>query len=84
MSEVEIKISPIQLIVLKQCIEFEIKTEGKARLMRESALSAYKRLIADKAGLKVGRGLKGRNEALAVVEELLAQVEGQPILPQNR
>lgn len=43
--------------------------------MSESALSAYKRLVADQAGLKVGRGQKGRNEALAVIEELLAQVE---------
>lgn len=72
--EFEIRISPIQLFTLKQCLEFEIKTDGKARLMRESALSAYKRLIADKAGLRVGRGLKGRREALEVVEELLAQV----------
>lgn len=76
MSEVEIKISPIQLITLKSVLEFEIKTEGKARLMRESALSAYKRLIADKAGIKVGRGQKGRNEAYLVVLDLLEQIEG--------
>lgn len=80
---VEIKIAPIQLVTLKSVIEFEIKTEGKAKLMRESALSAYKRLIADKAGIKVGRGQKGRYEALAVVEELLEQTKDQPLLPQH-
>jgi len=75
MLEVEITISPIQLFALKQTIQFEIQTEGQARLMREPALKAYKRLIADQAGIKVGRGQKGRQEALEVVESLLEQVE---------
>lgn len=75
MLAVEITISPIQLFALKQTIQFEIQTEGQARLMREPALKAYKRLIADQAGLTVGRGQKGRRDALEIVESLLEQVE---------
>jgi hypothetical protein len=84
METVIITISPVQLVTLKAVLKFEIATEGKGRMIRESALSAYKRLIAEPAGIKAGRGQKGRIEALEIVEELLAQVEGQNILPQNR
>lgn len=72
---ITIRISPIQLAVLKSGLKLEIATEGKVKFTRyETALASYKRLIAEPAGLKVGRGVKGREEALAVVEELLAQV----------
>jgi len=75
--EGEIRTSLIQLIVLRSALKFEITTEGKARTQREPALSAYKRLIAIPAGLRVGRGQKGRIEALEVVEALLAQAGWQ-------
>ena len=75
METVIITISPVQLVTLKAVLKFEIATEGKGRMMRESALSAYKRLVAEPAGIKAGRGQKGRIEALEIVEELLAQVE---------
>jgi hypothetical protein len=44
------------------------------QLTREPALRIYKRLIADQAGMTVGRGVKGREDALFVVEDLLAQI----------
>jgi hypothetical protein len=65
---------PIQLFTLKQALKIEIDTELKMQLTREPALRIYKRLIADQAGIKVGRGLKGRVEALEIVESLLEQI----------
>ncbi len=73
--QVELTISPIQLIVLQSGLKLEIMSDCKMQMTaRETALHAYKRLIADKAGWKTGRGLKGRQEALEVVEYLLDQV----------
>lgn len=68
-------IAPIQLAVLKSALKFEIATEGRMKISRESALSSYKRLIAEPAGIKAGRGQKGRIEALQVVEELLTHFD---------
>ena len=67
-------ISAIQLIMLKSVLDFEIKTEGQARLMKEPALKAYKRLVADPAGFTMKRGQAGRIEALEIVQELLDQL----------
>ena len=72
---IEITAVPIQLFTLKQALEIEIRTEMKMQLTAEPALRIYKRLIADQAGLKVGRGLKGRNEALEIVQSLLDQID---------
>lgn len=74
MITVEITASPIQMFLLKQALEIELKNKGM-QLTREPALRIYKRLIADQAGLPVGRGVKGRQEALDIVESLLAQME---------
>jgi hypothetical protein len=74
MLEVEITTSPLQLIALKSALNLEIRTEGRMKVMAEPALKAYKRLIADQAGITVGRGQKGRQEALEVVESLLEQI----------
>jgi hypothetical protein len=65
---------PIQLITLKHALKMEIDTELGMQLTAEPALRIYKRLIADQAGIKVGRGLKGRIEALEIVESLLEQI----------
>lgn len=63
---------PVQLITLKHALKMEIDLE--MQLTNEPALRIYKRLIADQAGIKVGRGLKGRVEALEIVESLLEQI----------
>lgn len=73
--EIKISISPAQLQLLQLGLRLEIDTKGRVRFSRyETALASYKRLIAEPAGLKVGRGTKGREEALAIVKELLLQV----------
>ena len=51
MSVVEIQVSPIQLFVLKQGLELEIRTELRMQLTAESSLKAFKRLTGiDKIG----------------------------------
>jgi hypothetical protein len=63
---------PLQLSTLKMALETELRSGvGGMQLTREPALSIYKRLVADQLGLKVGRGLKGRQDALEVVQEIL-------------
>jgi hypothetical protein len=70
---ITVQIAPVQLVLLKQALEIELKHKGM-QLTREPALRIYKRLIADQAGMTVGRGVKGREDALFVVEDLLAQI----------
>lgn len=70
MSVVEIQVSPIQLFVLKQGLELEIRTELRMQLTAESSLKAFKRLT----GIDTGRGLKGREKALDIVNDFLKQL----------
>jgi hypothetical protein len=74
---VDLSINPVQLELIKMALEIEIKTyEGnKMQMTREPALRIFDRLIGEPAGLVKFRGLKGRKEALAVVESFLAQIE---------
>jgi hypothetical protein len=75
-TEVSVSVNPIQMFILKQALEIEIKSGvGGMQLTREPALRIFKRLIADQAGITVGRGQKGRREALEIVESLLEQIE---------
>lgn len=74
--EVEFRVIPVQMFLLKQALEIEIRSGvGGMQLTREPALSIYRRLVADQLGLKVGRGIKGRQQALEVVTEILAGIE---------
>jgi hypothetical protein len=78
MTEVSISVNPIQMFILKQALEIEIKSGvGGMQLTREPALRIFKRLIADQAGIKVGRGIKGRQDALDIVEALLAELDNE-------
>jgi hypothetical protein len=70
MSVVEIQVSPIQLFVLKQGLELEIRTELRMQLTAESSLKAFKRLT----GIDTGKGLKGREKALDIVNDFLKQI----------
>ncbi len=70
MSVVEIQVSPIQLFVLKQGLELEIRTELRMQLSKESSLKAFKRLT----GIDTGKGLKGREKALDIVNDFLKQL----------
>jgi hypothetical protein len=70
MSVVEIQVSPLQLFILKQGLELEIKTELRMQMSAESSLKAFKRLT----GIDTGRGLKGREKALDIVIDFLKQV----------
>jgi hypothetical protein len=70
MSVVEIQVSPIQLFVLKQGLELEIRTELRMQLSKESSLKAFKRLT----GIDTGKGLKGREKALDIVNDFLKQI----------
>jgi hypothetical protein len=70
MSAVEIQVSPIQLFVLKQGLELEIRTELRMQLTKESSLKAFKRLT----GIDTGKGLKGREKALDIVNDFLKQI----------
>jgi len=74
---VTLNVSPVQLYLVSKALEIEISTwhGSRMRMTAEPALSIYKRLIADPAGLPVGRGLKGRQEALAIVEDFRAQIK---------
>lgn len=69
--QIEVLVSPIQLSLLHQALILEIRTDGKMTLTREPALKIFKRLI----GVEVARGHKGREQALEIVESLLAQCE---------
>jgi hypothetical protein len=72
----QIAVNPIQMFILKQALEIEIKSGvGGMQLTREPALQIFKRLVAEQAGIKVGRGIKGRQEALDIVEALLAELD---------
>lgn len=76
MTEVSVSVNPIQMFILKQALEIEINSGvGGMQLTREPALRIFKRLIADQAGIKVGRGIKGRQEALDLVNQLLAKCD---------
>lgn len=78
MTEVSVSVSPIQMFILKQALEIEIKSGvGGIQLTREPALRIFKRLVADQAGIKVGRGIKGRQEALDLVNQLLAELDNE-------
>ena len=78
MTEVAISVNPIQMFILKQALEIEISSGvGGMQLTREPALRIFKRLIADQAGIKVGRGIKGRQDALDIVEALLAELDNE-------
>jgi len=70
MTAVEIQVSPIQLFILKQGLELEIKTELRMQLSKESSLKAFKRLT----GIDTGKGLKGREKALDIVNDFLKQI----------
>jgi len=70
MSVVEIQVSPIQLFILKQGLELEIRTELRMQLSKESSLKAFKRLT----GIDTGKGLKGREKALDIVNDFLKQL----------
>jgi len=70
MSVVEIQVSPIQLFILKQGLELEIRTELRMQLSKESSLKAFKRLT----GIDTGKGLKGREKALDIVNDFLKQI----------
>jgi hypothetical protein len=67
--QIEIMVSPVQLSLLQQALKIEIRTDGKMKLTSEPALRIFKRLI----GVEVARGHKGREQALEIVEGLLAQ-----------
>jgi hypothetical protein len=73
--DVEIKIVPVQLFLIKKALEIELDTNLEMQLTREPAMKIYKRLIAEQAGIKVGRGMSGRQEALNIVNSLLEQLE---------
>ena len=78
MTEVSVYVCPIQMFILKQALEIEIKSGvGGIQLTREPALRIFKRLVADQAGIKVGRGIKGRQEALDLVNQLLAELDNE-------
>lgn len=70
-------INELQLFTLKTALEIEIKTysTSKMQLTREPALRAFKRLIGDPLHLPTFRGLKGRYEALAIVEDFYKQIQ---------
>jgi hypothetical protein len=67
--QIEIMVSPVQLSVLQQALIFEIKT-GMV-FAGQPALKIFKRLI----GVEVAKGQKGREQALEIVESLLAQLD---------
>ena len=67
--QIEIMVSPVQLSVLQQALIFEIKT-GRV-FAGQPALKIFKRLI----GVEVAKGQKGREQALEIVESLLAQLD---------
>jgi hypothetical protein len=69
---VEFSISPIQVLILKQGLNLEIRTwnTSRAQLTKESSLHAFTRLT----GINPGRGIKGREYALAILEECEAQL----------
>ena len=69
--QIEITVSPVQLALLEQAINFEILVDGAGSITAEPALKIFKRLI----GVQVSKGMKGRHEALAIVRDLLAQCE---------
>lgn len=75
-TEKEIKVFyPIQMNLLKSALEIEIKSGvGGMQMTREPALSIYRRLVANQLGLKVGRGIKGRQEALDIVNQILEAI----------
>ena len=77
---IELSINPIQLSLLEMALRIEIDSYekyGKVRMTmtKEPALSIYRRLIAEPAGLPVGRGLKGRQQAYQVVTDFMAQIK---------
>jgi len=63
----------IQAKMLKLGLELEIKTWHTSRMQvsRESSLNAFKRL----SGIDTGRGLKGRQLALDILNDSLAKQE---------
>jgi hypothetical protein len=77
---IELSINPIQLSLLEMALRIEIDSyqkHGKVTMTmtKEPALSIYRRLIAEPAGLPVGRGLKGRQQAYEVVTDFMGQIK---------
>jgi hypothetical protein len=74
---VDLAINPIQLELIKMALELEIRTYGgtRMRMTAEPALSIFARLIGEPAGYPKFRGLKGREQALDIVNFFLEQLE---------
>jgi hypothetical protein len=56
-------------------LETEIKSEGKFQMTREPAMKSLGRLMGIDAYKTFGRGVKGRQEALAWLKEAIADTE---------
>jgi hypothetical protein len=56
-------------------LEAEIKSEGKFQMTREPAMKSLGRLMGIDAYKTFGRGVKGRQEALAWLKEAIADTE---------
>ena len=80
MSEyIEVTVNPIQLFVLKQAIEVELRTQGRMRLTGAITAHAAIKQILEPITLKhYARSTKGKQQALDDVEAILAAIEEQP------
>jgi hypothetical protein len=74
---VDLAINSMQLELIKMALELEIKTYSgiKMQMTAEPALNIFARLIGEPAGYPKFRGLKGREQALDIVNFFLEQIE---------
>jgi hypothetical protein len=64
------EISSVQADLLIMGLELEINTNLRMQMTKESSLHAFKRLT----GINPGRGIKGRENAIAILKNALAGV----------
>jgi hypothetical protein len=55
-------------------LEFEIKTDGRMQMTRESSMHALGRLLGIDAYKTFGRGIKGRQKAVEWLKEQVAEL----------
>ena len=74
---VDLAINSMQLELIKMALELEIRTYGgtRMRMTAEPALNIFARLIGEPAGYPKFKGLKGRQQALDIVNFFLEQIE---------
>lgn len=78
--EGDLAMERLRLIMAKSALSLYIKTDGKMQVTRNGATLAIRNVIEPLTGKTYKRSMKGKAEALADCEALLAEIEGTAVV----